>query len=67
MSPEITAVAGLFILRLGVPILMVLGGGYLAGRYVQAKIERNKQAEAKRIAAIAAAQAEKEERWRKAA
>ena len=70
MSPEVIAVAELFILRLGVPLLMVLGGGYLASRYVQSRVERARQRQAtqQRAKDVATTETvEKEKRWRKAA
>lgn len=63
MTPEIVAVTELFFLRIGVPLLLVLGGGYLASRYLQSRAANAKKQQA---TPLATSQGMEEER-RKAA
>lgn len=66
MTPELIAVTELFILRIGVPILLVLGVGYLASRYLQGRAITAKNAKKEQETPLATGQDMKEAR-RKAA
>lgn len=35
MTPDLIVVAALFVLRIAVPLALVLGGGFLAARYLE--------------------------------
>jgi hypothetical protein len=43
MSPDLIVLGGLFLLRFGVPLLLILGGGYLAARYVESRRAAQRQ------------------------
>ncbi len=37
MTPDLIVVAALFVLRIGIPLALVLGGGFLAARYLETR------------------------------
>ncbi len=54
MTPDLIVVAAMFVLRIGVPLALVLGGGFLAARYLErrsAAIRKARSAEIDREAA----------------
>jgi hypothetical protein len=44
MTPDLIVVAALFVLRIGVPLVLVLGGGFLAARYLESRRAANQRA-----------------------